>query len=184
VRATDSSGALGVRSNENLNPRAQLPAVKVSTDILAPLQKRFQYKIALDIVLHELEFEHRANPLALAKARIDAEEFFVRIRTELIYIVGCAASQHRLTRHLSTGFGVIASERVKGSPAITAPRSTGRPNRNIVLASRERVHSYRSAISGSTFVARRAGRKHAAIPTVPRTMTTPMNVPGSVGETP
>ena len=41
-------------------------------------------KVAVEIVLHELEFEHRTNPAELTKARADAEEFLVKIRKGLI----------------------------------------------------------------------------------------------------
>jgi hypothetical protein len=48
------------------------------------IMRGYKPKIAVEIVLHELEFEHRNNPEALAKARGDAEEFLARIRKGLI----------------------------------------------------------------------------------------------------
>jgi hypothetical protein len=45
-------------------------------------------------------------------------------------------------------------------------------------------YSYRNATNGSTRVARRAGKKHAAKPTATTIAATPPNVQGSVTETP
>jgi Zn-finger protein len=41
-------------------------------------------KVAVEIVLYELEFEHRNDPGFMAKARVEAEEFLHRIRKGLI----------------------------------------------------------------------------------------------------
>jgi len=48
------------------------------------IMRGYKPKIAVEIVLHELEFEYRNNPEALARARGDAEEFLARIRKGLI----------------------------------------------------------------------------------------------------
>src|SRR5580693_2653452 len=48
----------------------------------------------------------------------------------------------------------------------------------------ELSYSYRNATSGSTCVALRAGKKHAANPTPTTSATTAPNVSGSVGDTP
>src|SRR5262245_52089094 len=47
-----------------------------------------------------------------------------------------------------------------------------------------RSYSYRSAISGSTLVARRAGKEHSARPARATTATTATSVNGSRGDTP
>jgi hypothetical protein len=67
----------------------EVPQKEIQTSILADrarmlIMRGYTPKIAVDIVLHELEFEHRENPEALAKARRDAEEFLARIRRGLI----------------------------------------------------------------------------------------------------
>ena len=60
-----------------------------------------------------------------------------------------------------------------------------RPTRILAEAVRDRnVYSVRSATIGSTRVARRAGRRHASNATVRSTIDTPVNVSGSVGDTP
>lgn len=41
-------------------------------------------KVAVELVLHELEFEYRNNAAAMARARADAEEFLLKIRKGLI----------------------------------------------------------------------------------------------------
>lgn len=48
------------------------------------IMRGFRPKVAVEIVLHEMEFEHRENPAALAKVRDDAETFLERIRKGLI----------------------------------------------------------------------------------------------------
>jgi hypothetical protein len=48
------------------------------------MKRGYTPKIAVEIVLHEMEFEHRKNPAALAKARVDADAFLERIRKGLI----------------------------------------------------------------------------------------------------
>lgn len=48
------------------------------------MKRGYTPKIAVDIVLHEMEFEHRKNPAALTKARVDAEGFLERVRKGLI----------------------------------------------------------------------------------------------------
>jgi hypothetical protein len=48
------------------------------------ITRGYKPKIAVEIVLHELEFECRNSPPASVKARGDAEEFLARIRKGLI----------------------------------------------------------------------------------------------------
>jgi hypothetical protein len=46
------------------------------------------------------------------------------------------------------------------------------------------LYSYLNAIMGSTFIARRAGRKHASRETLTKAMAIRMRVKGSLGLTP
>jgi hypothetical protein len=48
------------------------------------IMRGFTPKVAVDIVLHEMQFENRQNPAALAKAHGEAEAFLERIRKGLI----------------------------------------------------------------------------------------------------
>ena len=65
-------------------PQNEVPN-SVFADRARQLMKRgYKPKIAVEIILHEMEFEHRKNPAALAKAGVDAEEFLERIRKEHI----------------------------------------------------------------------------------------------------
>jgi len=41
-------------------------------------------KVAVELVLHEMEFEHRNNSRMMEKARVDAEDFLLKVRKGLI----------------------------------------------------------------------------------------------------
>lgn len=48
------------------------------------VMRGYKPKVAVELVLHELEFEYRNSPTALEKARVDAEAFLAKIRKGLI----------------------------------------------------------------------------------------------------
>lgn len=65
-------------------PRTEAPSSDFVERARVLMKRGYTPKIAVDIVLHEMEFEHRKNPAALAKARVDADAFLERIRKGLI----------------------------------------------------------------------------------------------------
>jgi hypothetical protein len=48
------------------------------------IKRGFTPKVAVDLVLHETEIEHRNDPRIMEKARADAEDFLSRARRGLI----------------------------------------------------------------------------------------------------
>jgi hypothetical protein len=48
------------------------------------IRRGYKPTVAVDLVLLEMEFEHRNNPRILEKARADAEEFLGKVRKGLI----------------------------------------------------------------------------------------------------
>ena len=48
------------------------------------ITRGYKPKVAVELVLHELEVEYRNGPGVMAKARLDAEEFLLKIRKGLI----------------------------------------------------------------------------------------------------
>jgi len=44
------------------------------------IKRGYKPKVAVELVLHEMEFEHGSNPRIIEKARADAEDFLIRIR--------------------------------------------------------------------------------------------------------
>ncbi len=48
------------------------------------IKRGYTPKVAVELVLHELEIEHRDNPRLMEKARADAEYFLSRVRRGLI----------------------------------------------------------------------------------------------------
>jgi hypothetical protein len=65
-------------------PEKEAPSSEFIERVRVLIKRGYTPKIAVDIVLHEMEFEHRKNPAALAKARVDADAFLQRIRKGLI----------------------------------------------------------------------------------------------------
>jgi hypothetical protein len=61
---------------------------------------------------------------------------------------------------------------------------TSKTNRQSEISNPQCPHSYLNATNGSTFVARRAGIKHAIRATVARSTPIATNVKGSLGSTP
>ena len=48
------------------------------------IKRGYKPKIAVELVLHEMEFEHGNDPRMIEKARAEAEDFLLRIRKGLI----------------------------------------------------------------------------------------------------
>jgi hypothetical protein len=48
------------------------------------IKRGYRPKVAVDLVLHETEIEHRNDPRIMEKARADAEDFLLRVRNGLI----------------------------------------------------------------------------------------------------
>jgi len=48
------------------------------------IKRGYKPKVAVDLVLHEMEIEHRNDPRIMEKARSDAEDFLMRVRKGLI----------------------------------------------------------------------------------------------------
>jgi hypothetical protein len=48
------------------------------------IKRGYTPKVAADLVLHEMEFEHSSNPAIMEKARADAEDFLQKVRKGLI----------------------------------------------------------------------------------------------------
>jgi hypothetical protein len=48
------------------------------------IKRGYTPKIAADLVLHEMEFEHASNSAVMEKARADAEDFLLKVRKGLI----------------------------------------------------------------------------------------------------
>jgi hypothetical protein len=48
------------------------------------IKRGYKPKVAVELVLHEMEFEHGNNPRMIEKARAEAEDFLLRIRKGLI----------------------------------------------------------------------------------------------------
>lgn len=48
------------------------------------VMRGYKPKVAVELVLHELEFEYRNDAARLAQARLDAEDFLQKIRKGLI----------------------------------------------------------------------------------------------------
>ena len=48
------------------------------------IKRGYTPKVAADLVLHEMEFEHISNPAMMEKARADAEDFLLKVRKGLI----------------------------------------------------------------------------------------------------
>lgn len=48
------------------------------------IKRGYTPKIAADLVLHEMEFEHSSNSTVMEKARADAEDFLLKVRKGLI----------------------------------------------------------------------------------------------------
>ena len=47
------------------------------------IKRGYKPKVAVELVLHEIEFEHGNNPRMIEKARAEAEDFLLRIRKGL-----------------------------------------------------------------------------------------------------
>ena len=47
------------------------------------IKRGYKPKVAVELVLHEMEFEHGNNPRMIEKARAEAEDFLLRIRKGL-----------------------------------------------------------------------------------------------------
>jgi hypothetical protein len=58
------------------------PAFAERTRML--IKRGYKPKVAVELVLHEMEFEHGNNPRVLEKARADAEDFLLKVRKGLI----------------------------------------------------------------------------------------------------
>ena len=48
------------------------------------IKRGYKPKVAVELVLHEMEIEHRNGPRIMEKARSDAEDFLMRVRKGLI----------------------------------------------------------------------------------------------------
>ncbi len=48
------------------------------------VKRGYTPKVAVELVLHEMEFEHRNNSRMMEKARADAEDFLLKVRKGLI----------------------------------------------------------------------------------------------------
>jgi hypothetical protein len=48
------------------------------------IKRGYTPKVAVELVLHEMEFEHINNPKMMEKARADAEAFLLKVRKGLI----------------------------------------------------------------------------------------------------
>ena len=48
------------------------------------IKRGYKPKVAVELVLHETEIEHRNNPKIMEKAHADAEDFLRRVRSGLI----------------------------------------------------------------------------------------------------
>jgi IS5 family transposase len=48
------------------------------------IKRGYKPKVAVELVLHEMEIEHRNDPRIMEKARSDAEDFLMRVRKGLI----------------------------------------------------------------------------------------------------
>jgi len=48
------------------------------------IKRGYTPKVAVELVLHEMEFEHGNNPRMMEKSRADAEDFLLKIRKGLI----------------------------------------------------------------------------------------------------
>ncbi|MGA9792149.1 MAG: hypothetical protein WBQ43_15755 [Terriglobales bacterium] len=48
------------------------------------IKRGYTPKVAVELVLHEMEFEHRNNSRMMEKARSDAEDFLLKVRKGLI----------------------------------------------------------------------------------------------------
>ena len=48
------------------------------------IKRGYTPKVAVDLVLHEIEIEHRNHPQTMEKARTDAEDFLLKVRRGLI----------------------------------------------------------------------------------------------------
>jgi hypothetical protein len=48
------------------------------------IKRGYKPKVAVELVLHEMEIEHGRNPAFMEKARADAEVFLMRVRKGLI----------------------------------------------------------------------------------------------------
>jgi len=48
------------------------------------IRRGYTPKVAVELVLHEMEFEQGNNSKTVEKARVDAEEFLMRARRGLI----------------------------------------------------------------------------------------------------
>jgi len=48
------------------------------------IKRGYRPKVAVELVLHETEVEHRNDPGIMEKARADAEDFLLRVRKGLI----------------------------------------------------------------------------------------------------
>jgi len=48
------------------------------------IKRGYTPKVAVDLVLHDIEIEHRNDPQIMQKARTDAEDFLLRVRRGLI----------------------------------------------------------------------------------------------------
>ena len=48
------------------------------------IKRGYKPKVAVEIVLHEMEFEHGKNPRMMEKARADAEDFLLKVGKGLI----------------------------------------------------------------------------------------------------
>ncbi len=65
--------------------QTKLDASATFTERARMLIKRgYTPKVAVELVLHEMEFEHRNNSRMMEKARSDAEDFLLKVRKGLI----------------------------------------------------------------------------------------------------
>ena len=48
------------------------------------IKRGYTPKVAAELVLHEMEFEHSSNPTIMEKARAEAEDFLLKVRKGLI----------------------------------------------------------------------------------------------------
>jgi hypothetical protein len=73
-----------------ISPFAAEPETRLDTGIpfaeraRTLIKRGYTPKIAADLVLHEMEFEHSSNSAIMEKARADAEDFLLKVRKGLI----------------------------------------------------------------------------------------------------
>lgn len=91
--AYDRLAAVKFREHK-CEPETGLSAVKQETQRVADtafaerartlIKRGYTPKVAVELVLHETEIEHRNDPRIMEKARADAEDFLLRARKGLI----------------------------------------------------------------------------------------------------